>query len=1779
MKLPSDCWKNVREKAGNSLANRRRRRSQKHLVAQKLQDEVLQLNPEVLEPRMMLSSTTSSPSVSNLDATFGNLPGPVAALANNFFVDGSWLAESDLAFPSEQVIDDDGGEPIQNIFQFSSTPWDENQWEFFTVTEDVDDEDGSFSDFQIIQLDGEDSLVLLRDVDIETDYVSTGSGGNPMFGGMGDQGSIDRTTEVTFSATVVSNQTAGMIETFGSPDQFINSNDLMFELNLVHDFEYDTTTSGELVNFTIDVDWTASLTLDWESDIVASHDINNPNDPTENFPLLQVNSQTDISATASQTHSWDYMGQRPMGPIDANVEWSRSGSGFGSYNYNSQNVWVASMSESDAATGNSVDFNKSIFDDVQLIGSFDYDYNGDGAGSGDNHNFQTDTSNYTFNASGEEALTDNTEILTNLHIVETVDTGSTTEVAEVSINSVDQPSIQAFSQFETTLTTSKSADGSFLETLDDEVNVNFDTSGSSYNGTIEIFASEEGPSHASDTRLVTSYDITEATQGSTSIETLLQLEGAFEGDEGILTGTITTTDTIASSQVIDDSMINLVANSISIESASGLSLGWAGMRAGVIDGNGNEGWGLDEDESLVITHLQSTDNALTTGNSSGTSTSTLAFLADETMTLENVSNSTANVNVVGTSEGTSLLYSLTGDYGADNGSIFEARDNFSSDYQGNDYIVMSADLLSTILPLDDELEEDSSGDGSDDGNGGDGGDGNGGDGGDDDGTNGEDDILVAGSYLMPPENILTEGESSISIISSFASDDSAEGFVDAKSASNEDSLKHTHSRITYNTESNSSSNSIDNTGSTFSLNDEGLQKIEVQKVSEGSTQTNVPVDNSEIYSHQTDHKGAPALTRYDRSYTSMMPWVGSGNAGLEWDGDVTTTLNAVEHSTDSGNSYQKYDVSVAGSIEEDANASSVSTLQNGAITIQDHTVILGDVVAVGQNDFDDMTKDKMLTITSNNVTGNNSASTQWTTDHVWSEDGYSVNNNGFVNASSSSSMTLDSQLVEQWTIDRPELGIAATELWDIENQTMLSSQGSYTAIAEDFKYTFADSDTPESTEGGTLTGNQVFDNYGTEVRVTGKLTEVQDNQRAMTSQTDYLYESHFTQELPDVYSTADREDTFQMQVDSAAATRMTTTTEGNNDGLSITAQFELTGPNQTTWQQSRQGFDDLDTVQLDTHDNVIYSGRYSEYETEEEGTIKHSLDGDGIMSSTRHADGSVSASGDIVIKTEIDAIFEVTHAYGLSVWGINYSGEPADVSESGLTAYSVEAGIAANNSTNGNGDGELFFDEMRVGEMVSRDVIEVLDYEIVQGVQATVVDTDGDGIDDEVAAEEITPVEMMEFTRLDTKTTRWYGHDQQDSYDTGEITNTTFDPEITGSLAQDYSGETVGTYLPPTLGGSADFEDNSIVNQDSQKRQQTGGYQDEYQEEGDTNAMVAKIPDHIRRKAIEATTGPLEQLFEKYPEQMKEFVAAYGLDGLTDLTRAIQHGYTIEFKDLGLFAGRADVNQHKKIITIDTDANWIPGVGSNTAKQAKWLRETLKVRLQNYDDIRSDPKKRLKQSDEYWIGDPKGKTDRIGILQPGDIATWYGVSQHEGMFRAFAMIQEFQDHVEREVATSAVTAAAGPALPVILINGMRVVRVVVNGRNVYRIAPKDVALGLRTIDGAESLGPFGARLGASTSDDWARLGLHNAPEGRFDIAFQQTLDNITGNGGRIKFNLDSLNVKNALGGNPLERIDRYTEWELQQIVRKKGWFNATDFYLNGQKLSLEQLLELGIKLH
>lgn len=125
--------------------------------------------------------------------------------------------------------------------------------------------------------------------------------------------------------------------------------------------------------------------------------------------------------------------------------------------------------------------------------------------------------------------------------------------------------------------------------------------------------------------------------------------------------------------------------------------------------------------------------------------------------------------------------------------------------------------------------------------------------------------------------------------------------------------------------------------------------------------------------------------------------------------------------------------------------------------------------------------------------------------------------------------------------------------------------------------------------------------------------------------------------------------------------------------------------------------------------------------------------------------------------------------------------------------------------------------------------------------------------------------------------------------------------------------------------------------------------------------------------------------------------------------------------------------------------------------------------------------------------------------------------------------------------------------------------------------PVDVALGLDTIDGKPALSDFARMTGAHRDNAWKGLGLHEAPLGRFDIAFEQSLNKVVAGGGKIKFNLDSLDVRKALCGDPAERVGRYTEWELQQIVRNRQWLDSAEFYLNGQKLTAGEVGQLGLK--
>jgi hypothetical protein len=123
----------------------------------------------------------------------------------------------------------------------------------------------------------------------------------------------------------------------------------------------------------------------------------------------------------------------------------------------------------------------------------------------------------------------------------------------------------------------------------------------------------------------------------------------------------------------------------------------------------------------------------------------------------------------------------------------------------------------------------------------------------------------------------------------------------------------------------------------------------------------------------------------------------------------------------------------------------------------------------------------------------------------------------------------------------------------------------------------------------------------------------------------------------------------------------------------------------------------------------------------------------------------------------------------------------------------------------------------------------------------------------------------------------------------------------------------------------------------------------------------------------------------------------------------------------------------------------------------------------------------------------------------------------------------------------------------------------------------DIALGLQNVDGENSLAEFAQRVGASPMWEWLDLGLFDEGVEGWGEAFDQVMTRTIATGCHIHFELNGLDLADALRGDPSQWVGRYTAWELQQIVARQEWFSATYFYVRGRLLDIDQLKDLGIQ--
>lgn len=86
-----------------------------------------------------------------------------------------------------------------------------------------------------------------------------------------------------------------------------------------------------------------------------------------------------------------------------------------------------------------------------------------------------------------------------------------------------------------------------------------------------------------------------------------------------------------------------------------------------------------------------------------------------------------------------------------------------------------------------------------------------------------------------------------------------------------------------------------------------------------------------------------------------------------------------------------------------------------------------------------------------------------------------------------------------------------------------------------------------------------------------------------------------------------------------------------------------------------------------------------------------------------------------------------------------------------------------------------------------------------------------------------------------------------------------------------------------------------------------------------------------------------------------------------------------------------------------------------------------------------------------------------------------------------------------------------------------------------------------------------------------RAGMRGGFPDLFKRMVQQTIDR----GGNIRFNLDKVNVRNALSSNA-SWLEDYTAWELRQIAGNKQWLKNTVFYNFGRRVDVDDLVKFGL---
>lgn len=1473
---------------------------------------------ERLEPRKMLTGSSMGTGVDtpHLDFSFLGLPDEISALVAPFLDNGSGFAESSISFPTTQAAEDPDAPPVENIFQFQTIGWSEAMWQGYEVTDTADDNDGTETLVQLRELDADNTLVLYRQITVDTDYQASaaggGAGGGAGAGGGGSSpGYENRSTDALFVALVTDSATAAQIETSGSLGSFTPA-DYLFSLAIDHDFSYTAASGLQYVDFSVTSDLGIDLDLNWTSDVTRTVDLG---DEFDNDATMQV--QTASTATVDQVHHWEYNGQTlSNGDYSVNLAWNKSGSGTSNWSMTSDTVWNVGYVEGDVATGDGTDWSYVVTDDFETTSTNSYSYTGTGTSVGDSISGYADkTRDVTFLRDGNTTIDDRPvrqfdyhSVGTELDSVEVTDydssdsgdgggdggdggdgggDGDSGESASTiqmtvfyndSFSSTSAPVFVASHDYTTISHMHLSGDGTWANNLDGTENLGFDTTGTIYQAVASLNSITTTRTTAAEINQNVSVQVDDAVH--TTIDTTMDFEttGSPGGDR-LLTGSAHTdvaTDQMESSTgmstdlymgtlavggevtpgtpaTLPDDWANIIG---AIESGNAESVDWSWLGEGYVSV-----YILDDAAGDHSTLARADSDLSGTNNSVNQYGSHLELLADDSVEYTGTVDAALNLAYTGDSTTGTTSYWRQASSTVEGGhylSILESSTNDTVNYAGTFHTADLSNVLVTALPIYGTGPENNGG------------------GGDPETTIVDYDTTVTGTA----DNLTTGETTSLNLVSS-GSINSIDTGNDGDGLDTDIAYGYSWNRqMGYSDEFTATSNAV------FGPDADTFAVVTTQAT--GSANTSIPVDDyletSDEMLIQTDNGNGMTSTNI---LSSRIPWNGGGSASSTWSENLTTTWTSETMAAEDDPDTEEDESVTAGPIEYlegsiigSRDVDSSSTMNHhidspDSYLYDEHTIgyASGNPNMPGEPSYD---RSEITDAT--DLIGNRGSNDGMTTNYVYHEDGLDVITNGTNESTWSSNVILPiDDLHTSESIDPSTNGTTETEI-ETTGFLRLETEGSLTLTADDWTIHFSDSDTdPDSV--APLTGNQVYDDYGTEVRVTGTLTEVEDlkNEQELNTTKTRTREMDTNTGFREIAD--DAQSVEITDYESTERSIRTRTTVGLHDSLTETVKLELpVGDNRADWTIQRDGSFEFDAIGVDTTTGSTtidtIDGTWSGNDIG--GSVNTVVSGADEITTTRGADGNIVVTGVIVAERTTTG---TASAGGESTWinAVRFDNPVDPPTTSDLGAASDDAAAAAADPNNSG------FDILHVGKVISRSI--QADYEITETFtwSRVAVDEDGDGIAETVNDSGPEKTVETEVTGSDNRVIHHYGHDLDGEY--GWITvngasvpdlrvsntdiATTENPSGYIAKALDFEGDTTLPGRPPSIGqpgdGTGEVDDSGSLYEAPPAGSDEG---DDENDEGGTPVVPGDIPAIGREVPLKyvlkkLSTSQIEDLLEQ----------------------------------------------------------------------------------------------------------------------------------------------------------------------------------------------------------------------------------------------------------------------------------------------------------------------------